>query len=257
MPKNNNIDATTPVVEASRSLADFVNNKAQVEIMTSNQVNELGEVLSSTKLMYDNSINTLVQYPSGAGNEVKTLNPLTYGFTEPKKYGDYTRIEEGDNIFRILSGGIFGVEYWSEEIDANTKQIKKKPNRHLVSEATSLPTLDWSYFYAFYVWSYKANKVQMMVTTKRGILTGLRTIIDNQKWGNPIDFDICISKRLKDPSDVKSAEYRVTPEPKTILDGEILEKWQNSKLTLESLNLLYTNLCPFEELRKELIKVNI
>jgi len=176
-------------------------------------------------------------------------NPLDPNFEEPIRYGNYARIEEGDNRFRILSEGIFGIEYWTEVTDPETGKTKNKPTRRPITEIPSLETIDWSYFYAFFVWSYKADKIQILPTAKRGVVKGLKTLINNSKWGDITQYDICITRRKTDPSDIKSVEYTVTPEPKVILDPEIAENWENSKFNRHALYMLFEGLDPFEYAR--------
>lgn len=180
--------------------------------------------------------------------DLKTLpipDPLTSSFEEPKRYGNYTRLEEGQNILRILSEGIMGVEYWTEETDEEGR-LRRKPIRQPLEQATSLTTTDWSYFYAFFVWNYKAQKIQIFSTAKRGIIKGLKSITKNPKWGQPTGYDICITKIQTDPSDIKSVEYTVTPEPKDILDPEIKQTWENSQFNRNALLLLFVGKDPFE-----------
>jgi hypothetical protein len=176
-------------------------------------------------------------------------NPLDPDFEEPKRYSDYAQIEIGDNRFRVLSEGIFGVEYWTETLDRKTRKNKKKPIRRPIAEIPALETDDWSYFYAFFVWNYTAQKIQILCTSKRGIVNGLKWSIDNPNWGDITQYDICISKDLKNPKDPKSAEYKVTPKSLTVLDREIAEKWQNSNFNRHALYMLFEGLDPFEYAR--------
>ncbi len=173
-------------------------------------------------------------------------NPLEFKFEEPERYGDYAKFKEGQNTFRILSEGIFGVEYWTETFDQESGKVKNKPTRLPITEASSLDNDDWSYFYAFFVWNYTAQKIQILSTTKRGIVKGLKILVDNQRWGNITEYDICINKRQTKQDDAKSVEYTVTPEPKTDLDPEIYEKWENSKFNRNVLYMLFVGLDPFE-----------
>jgi hypothetical protein len=218
MTKNNNNPlATTPLVEANSSMPNLINNQA-----------------TQTKYDYLNNI----------------INPFEVGFNEPIKYGDYLKIEEGDNLVRILTPAIIGIEWWTEELDKESGKIKKKPNRLPLDLALSdCPVIDWSYFNACYVWNYKAQKVQILSTTKRGIINGIKNLINKPKWGDVMDYDINITKTLKTPNDPKSAEYSVTPEPKTMLEDEVLTKWQQTNQCYEYLTLLYQGLDPFEKVR--------
>jgi hypothetical protein len=91
--------------------------------------------------------------------------------------------------------------------------------------------------------------VQILTTTKRGIINGIKNLINKPKWGEITDYDIIITKTLKTPNDPKSAEYSVTPEPKTLLEAEINQKWEQSKQNYKYLTLLYQGLDPFEKIR--------
>jgi hypothetical protein len=173
-------------------------------------------------------------------------DPLDPQFEEPPRYRDYTRLQEGNNNFRILSEGVTGVEYWKEEFDQETKKMRNKPIRKPISEATTLETPDWAYFQAFFVWNYTAKKIQILSTTKRGIINGLKTLINNQSWGDITQYDICITRRQTDPSKPLSVEYTVNPVPPALLDPEISQQWQDSGFNRNALYLLFAGLDPFE-----------
>jgi hypothetical protein len=173
-------------------------------------------------------------------------NPLNPQFEEPKRYGDYTRLEDGDNVIRILSEGIIGCEYWTEEFDQASGKSKRKPVRRPITEATTLDCLDWAYFHAFFVWNYKAKKLQILNTAKRGVIKGLKQLAKNAKWGDSTSYDINISRVQTNSTDPMSVEYSVTPEPKAVLDPEIAEKWEASGFTRNDLFLLFEGLDPFE-----------
>jgi hypothetical protein len=177
-------------------------------------------------------------------------NPLSADFTEPVRYGDYTKLEEGENTLRILSEGVIGCEYWTKVFDPETNSLNNKPVRRPVEEATTLDTLEWSYFYAFFVWNYKAQKIQIFSTSKRGVIKGLLQLSKNPKWGILTEFDICINKIKTSLTDIMSVEYSVTPEPKTVLSEEIINKWQASGFNRNALLLLFAGQDPFEYQRK-------
>lgn len=176
-------------------------------------------------------------------------NPLDPDFKEPPRYGDYTVIELGDNRLRILSEGIFGVEYWTKITDPESRQVKNKPTRRPIAEIPTLETPDWSYFQAFFVWNYKARKIQIFSTTKRGIVKGLKKAINSEKWGDITKYDISIGKDQKNSNGAIRVEYSVTPEPPTVLDPEIAEKWKKSNFNHHALYMLFEGLDPFEYAR--------
>lgn len=216
--------------------------------MSKNNPTDKKEIVNVTLLNENQKTSGLTQYK-------KIANPLDPEFQEPKRYGDYTRIEEGDNIIRILSQeGIFGCEYWTEEFDTASGKIKKKPVRRRLEEVNTIETLDWSYFYAFFIWNYKAERVQIFCTSKRGIVKGLTQQAKKvDKWGKITDYDICINRTQTNPSDSMSVEYSVIPEPPTgELKPEIKDKWESLNFNQESLCLLFDNLDPFAERLKAL-----
>ena len=249
--KNINQLATARSAEANLSMPNLVNNKATQIMSETFKDIETGEEVSKSTTYYVESENKLVEVYQTSKETTNLINPFEIGFTEPIKYSDYFKIEEGDNLVRVLTPAIFGVEWWTEEVDKESGKIKKRPNRLPLGLALSeCPVLDWSYFNACYVWNYKANKVQIMTTTKRGIINGLKNLINKPKWGDLEDYDINITKTLKNPNDPKSAEYSVTPEPKGFLEGHIVSKWEESNLSYQSLGLLFEGLDPFEETRQ-------
>jgi hypothetical protein len=180
--------------------------------------------------------------------DINIPNPLDPNFEEPKRYGDYTKLEEGENRLRILSEGIFGVEYWkeTEEIDLRTGKKKKKPIRRPIEQATTIETSDWPYFYAFFVWNYKAQKIQILSSTKRGIVKGLEKLTTSEDWKDVSQYDLIILKTKTNPSDNMSVEYSITPRRPTALEAEISEKWENSCFNRNALLLLFAGQDPFE-----------
>jgi hypothetical protein len=217
-----------------------MSSKTTIQNQTTTTTQEINHQSSNSQFTAEIQ-NLLTSYKS-----LEIPNPLDTQFEEPKRYGDYTKFEEGNNSFRVLSDAIIGCEYWTEVFDQETGKVKNKPIRKPLTEASTLETADWSYFYAFFVWNYKAQKIQILNTSKRGIIKGLKTLINNQKWGDITQYDICITRRQTDPTDTKSVEYTVTPEPQAILDTEIAEKWENSNFNRDTLYMLFDGLDPFE-----------
>jgi hypothetical protein len=177
-------------------------------------------------------------------------NPLDPDFQEPPKYGDYTKLEEGENRLRILSEAIIGCEYWIDIFNQETRKEERKPIRRPIEEATELPTTDWSYFWACFIWNYKAKKIQILNTTKKGIRSGLESLSKNASWGDLTEYDICINKKQTDPTNAKKADYSVTPLKNTVLEAEIFSKWQATGFDRNALLLLFAGLDPFELQRK-------
>jgi lysyl-tRNA synthetase class II len=177
-------------------------------------------------------------------------NPIAIEYEPPKKYEDYTKLENGDNLLRILSNeAIDGCEYWEDYFNEEKQEIKQRPIR--------LPAYDFNrinqpvkVFNAFFVWNYKAEKIQILCTTKKTIYKRIQELAKDKDWGDLTSFDIRIRKQQQDPSDYKTVEYSVSPKPNTVLDPKIAKEWQESGFNRNALMLLFAGIDPFEYQRK-------
>jgi len=134
-------------------------------------------------------------------------NFLPPNYEAPKTEGNYFKFKEGDNRFRVLSSAIVGYEYWTldkkpirskemwEEIPANAKR----------NENGSFQ----KFFWAFIVWNYDAEKVQIMEVTQKTIQEGIEALVLNKKWGDPKKYDLVI----KAEGEKLERTYQVIPEP--------------------------------------------
>ena len=149
---------------------------------------------------------------------------------------DYlNKFPQGDTTFRVMSSAIVGWEYFntdnkpirSEEMFENTPTDIKKES-------------SIKHFWSFVVWNYEAERIQIMELTQKSIMTSIKALIDNPKWGNPMNYDITISRKGTTMNDT---EYAVMPNPHT----EITE---TMKIALEKrpvkLEALYEGADPFK-----------
>lgn len=144
---------------------------------------------------------------------------------------NYLKLSEGDTTFRILSPVITGFEYWNTE---------KRPIR-LKAEPIGIPSdlgqnegkpNPIRYFWAFVVWNYKEERVQIAEFTQKTILVPIEALWNNGKWGDPMNYDITITKK---GTTLNDTEYSVVPNPKEKVDPKIQEAYKNRPIDLEAL----------------------
>jgi len=145
--------------------------------------------------------------------------------------GGYMKLEEGENKFRILSSAVVGFEYWNEDKDGNRRPIRKHLDEDLIMSEIQEPD-KVKKFWAFIVWNYKLEAVQILELTQKGLKQGIMALINNKKWGSPIDsYDLTINREGKD----KTTKYTVVPDPKEPTDKKIKEAFKKKYINLEAL----------------------
>ena len=166
-------------------------------------------------------------------------------YEEPIKYGNYMKIEEGENKFRILSEGIVGTEAWETYEDEEGKE-KKRPYRVLEGEKMQIGRIDSESktFEAYFVYNYKAGKIQILNVTQKSITRGIRKFTKDESWGSPLNYDLVITKTVGNNPRYDTS-YSVIAKPPFVLDSYIQKQWVQSGFSKNHLYLLFANLDPF------------
>lgn len=164
---------------------------------------------------------------------------LPEGYKEPST-SNYMSLEDGKNRFRILDSTITGWEYWLNI----TKDGQTKPHPFRVKSEEEIPTdKEFSinkftgkpkpptYFWAFPVWNYSDERVQVLQLNQTTIRKGILALIKDEDWGDPKEYDLVI-ERTKNGDKV---EYGVTPKPRKALDKAIVEKYKSTAIDLTAL----------------------
>lgn len=157
----------------------------------------------------------------------------------PTTSGQFAKIEEGGNRFRVLSDVVIGWEGWKD----------RKPFRHpgavckIKPEDVDLnksgkPNIN--YFWAMVVWSYEEEKVQVLELTQKTIMNPLYEMEQNADWGDLKNYDIQINKKKEGDK----TTYTVLGIPPKPLLSEIKEAYQKADVDL---NKLFEGEYPFEE----------
>jgi len=153
----------------------------------------------------------------------------------PASEGNYLKLAEGENRFRVLGSAIVGFELW---IDG--KPVRKKLRDEFTSEELSkadinkftgmkrLPT----YFWAFPVYNYQNEKIQIFQVTQKTILRGIDDYLNDPDYGkNPTEYDLTV---IKDESKDK-VEYRVKAKPPKEMDEGIVAMYEAMNIKLDAL----------------------
>lgn len=162
---------------------------------------------------------------------------LPTGYTLPTSDGGYMKLESGENRFRIMSSSIVGYELW----------VNKKPKRYHEEAQITIDDFENSdkdtytgeprlpkHFWAFVVWNYKLEKLQILEIDKKTIQKQITDIVTKKAWGSPVGtdgYDLVITKK----GEKKETEYSVVPEPKIKLDKKITDLYKKSNIDLEEL----------------------
>lgn len=146
---------------------------------------------------------------------------------EPKTKSNYTMpLTEGAHKLRVMSSAIVGYEGWKIEGE------KRSPVRYKVGEEPPFGPdgKEPKYFWAFVVWNYEQERLQIMEITQKTIRTALQAYIDNEAWGSPQTYDIVITRtgmKLED------TEFSVVANPHSDIDEAVLQTYKDANIDLE------------------------
>jgi hypothetical protein len=180
----------------------------------------------------DKAIGTKIKHK---GMNMESFLPEDY--EAPKNGGGYMKIQKGENKIRILSKPIIGWEEW-------TKEKKPVRYRHDNKPETSIsPKEPLRHFWAFIVWNYNDQQIQVLHVTQAGIRKGIELLIENPDWGQPFYYDI---KIIKEGEEMKT-KYHVSPVPHKPVAVHIIEAFKARPCKLEA---IFDNDDPFAEWSK-------
>jgi hypothetical protein len=147
------------------------------------------------------------------------------------------KFAEGENTFRVLSSAIIGWEYWNT--DNKPVRSKEKPV-HIPDDIKTDQdgNIRINHFWAFVVWNYECQKIQILELTQKGIMKTIQGLVRNQKWGDPQGYDITVTRS----GSGFDTEYSVVPNPHTAAPSEAVVTYERMKINLDA---LYTGDDPF------------
>ncbi len=150
-------------------------------------------------------------------------NFLPDSYELPESGGNYMKFQDGEQKIRILSKPIIGWVDWKE----------KKPYRFPMDAKPEKPLADKpiKHFWAFVVWNYNEQSVQILEVTQQTIQSAIRNLAKDEDWGDPWTYDIKITKKGKD----LDTKYSVVPSPKKVIADDIQKAALEKPCYLEAL----------------------
>jgi hypothetical protein len=161
-------------------------------------------------------------------------------YDPPKSGGNYMKFQDGENKFRILSPPILGWEDWKD----------KKPYRFPMNEKPDAPMVHGEkikHFWAFLVWNYSEDVVQILQIVQKSVQDGIRSLTQDDDWGDPYGYDIKVTKKGKG----LDTEYSVNPVPHKKISKEIQDAVDAKPCDLKA---LFTGDDPFDMSLSDLFK---
>lgn len=158
-------------------------------------------------------------------------NFLPENYEVPSNGGNYMKLEQGDNVFRILDNPIMGWEDWKDD----------KPLRYHMNskpDAPVNPERAIKHFWAMVVWNVKTEQIQILEITQSGIQKTIKNYVEDEDWGDPTAYDIKINRE----GEKLDTKYTVTAKPHKPLAEEVQKLFSDTKVNL---NALYTGDDPF------------
>jgi hypothetical protein len=159
---------------------------------------------------------------------------LPQGYEVPKGSGDYMKLKQGANKFRILSAPILGYEYWTAP-KAGEQYGKPVRSRELpkVIPVDADISKGWNpkHFWAMVVWNFEDRAVQILQLSQKSIQQSLTELIHNEEWGDPRGYTITITRK----GEMLDTEYSVVPSPKADVPAEITRMYEEKNVDLDAL----------------------
>jgi hypothetical protein len=147
-------------------------------------------------------------------------------YKAPKTSSNYMKIQQGENKIRILSRPIFGWEDWEPSTNKPVRfQFHEKPAKQLS------PSKKISHFWAFIVWNYAEERIQILQITQSGIRSAIESLSRDDDWGAPWNYDLKIVRTGKE----KETKYAVTPASPKALSETIRSAFYENRIRLEAL----------------------
>lgn len=157
------------------------------------------------------------------------MNFLPSDYSIPNAQSGYMKLEQGSNRFRVLSSAIVGTEYW-KDTDEGRKPIRKRPDERISGNEIN-PDERPKHFWAFVVWNYESEMVQILELTQKTIMRAIRAYTKDDDFGDPKGYDIVINRE----GEGLETEYTTRAKPPKKLDEDIKAAYESMDINLEAL----------------------
>lgn len=148
----------------------------------------------------------------------------------PRGSGQFAKLVDGKNKFRVLSDVVVGWEGWknNKPFRHEGQVCKIKPEQVDLNQ-NGAPNIN--YFWAMIVWNYNDKKLQVLELTQKTIMSVLYELEQTEEWGDLKGYDIQITKEKKGDKTV----YTTTAIPPKPLALEITDAYEKTEIDLSKL----------------------
>ena len=163
---------------------------------------------------------------------------LVDGYKEPVK-SNYMKFSAGSNRLRILGPAKVGYEYWTHKtINGEVKDVSVRVTKEETIPMSEVITdkygnLAVKYFWAFVVYNYDAERIQILQVTQKSVREGMQKFLDNKVWGKVVPGEYIFDVNQGKKADGKP-EYSVIAEPKTEINEEIITKFKRTLIDMDA-----------------------
>lgn len=153
-------------------------------------------------------------------------------YREPKSSENYFKVQDGENIIRILSQPVMGWEDWTPEKKPVRFKFDQKPAKSID------PARPVKLFWAFIIYNVLEHKIQIMQVTQVTIRRAIEALCKDSEWGEPYHYNIKIMRS----GEGKDTEYHINPSPHRTVDPIIIGMFRETPCYLDA---LFSNEDPF------------
>jgi len=169
---------------------------------------------------------------------------LPEGYEIPKAPSSFMKFEEGNTKFLPLASVMVGYEYWT--VDSKPVRLTEAPKElpsDIKKKEDGSPTRV-SPFWAFPVWNYEDEAVQILEITQKGIMQAIKSLAESEDWGSPVlNYSLTVNRVGKG----LETEYSTLPNPAKDISEEITKAWDEVQKNDFDITRLFENGDPFSK----------
>ena len=145
-------------------------------------------------------------------------------YEPPKTWWVFMKLQPGNNKIRILSSAIVWYEYFTTEKKPKRFKMKDKPDG---KPQDIHPNSSVRHFWAFAVYNYASEKIEILQIAQRSIQNWIKDYIDEEEYWNPRLYDLKIKK---DGENLETKYSVVWLPPKKFHDENVLNEAKEIKI---------------------------
>jgi hypothetical protein len=151
---------------------------------------------------------------------------LPDGYEVPTSGGGFTKLEPGDNKFRILSSPLMMWLIWD---DGKPKRVKFDRENKPAKGAREKDSV--KHAWGLVVWNYKTEVIEVFELDKQSVIADLYKYAADEDWGHPKHYDIVINKS----GSGMDTEYSFIAKPKKAPAQAIVDAFLETPVDLKQL----------------------